>query len=399
MKNPAVSYVMSGAKIKEEQYEKFVVGPASPPWVSPGIVGGTFLLIAVVLLLAGGAGTFPGFFVAIIGITLIASITIASQATFDFAGRKLIFTSDYLIRSPRHVKLEVPFSQIGELSLRPSRSGKPRFLDVKAMDGTLIALEFGVRRQEAEKILLKFNSLAGAEPTEDSRSAEMIIKANNAQTREQMERGLQSWMTMQIFLGILQMVAAKGFSPWGALLILVGLASAYFKEAGMYPVFAVTMAWAGISNLLSSTSISWKAFAFIQFLFTISIFRLFLRYRKLEQAEKEEAGSQAKPGRAERAFPWLSAILGLAAIVGYAAFWIVSFANAAFHFYAKDDLIWNIVNLLADASIYSALLGLATGLAGWLSGFSQKWASILGTIASAIILVAHLILVIVLNLT
>ena len=59
----------------------------------------------------------------------------------------------------------------------------------------------------------------------------------------------RSWGRWLIVMGVIQLVASQFLDPgWGVLLMLVGVASFYFRSLAMLAVYGVIMAWAAISN-------------------------------------------------------------------------------------------------------------------------------------------------------
>ncbi|MBM3134576.1 MAG: hypothetical protein FJZ89_04670 [Chloroflexi bacterium] len=216
-----------------------------------------------------------------------------------------------------------------------------------------------------------------------------------AATYAQMLREIRSWGLWLLALGAIHLVAS-GFlsSPWGILLLVVGLASFYFREAAMFVIYGVTLSWAAISNLLSG-EVTWLFFALIQLFFAFQTFRQFLRFRRT-QAEaailgEEALGSSLMPERAARVFPWTGCILGALALVGVVAFivWVVilfGFMEAA----ALPDFADWLIGLVVNVGV----LGLAVSLASLLSGHRYKPLAILGIVASSLVLLAWLALLV-----
>lgn len=141
---------------------------------------------------------------------------------------------------------------------------------------------------------------------------------------------VRSWGYTLLLLGALHVIAAGTLSaPWGILLLLVGVASFYFKDAAMFLVYAATIAWAAIYNL-SSGSPLWIGFALLQCYWAFGQFRDFLRFRRVQEAYvayliAHPTEGSVPPLRAARVFPWAAFVLGVLAVIGFAAgfVWLV----------------------------------------------------------------------------
>ena len=136
-----------------------------------------------------------------------------------------------------------------------------------------------------------------------------------------MLRETRSWGLSLLGLGAVHLVASGFLSaPWGILLLAVGLASFYFREAPMFIVYGVTLAWAAISNLLGG-EIGWIIFALFQFFLAFQVFRKFFHFRQAQTEYatlrvQEAPHSPLIPARAVRAFPWAGCVLGTLSLVG-----------------------------------------------------------------------------------
>lgn len=382
MQNRPKSYLISEAMFKSESEQEWRIAPASRPWLTTLVSGGFFVILGVLLMMRGGSSFLLGLMPLSLAVFFITTNPVGIELTFDFANGQVKLMADYWLRSPNHIDLQAPFSQIGKLGFRPNLFGRPGIVDINLADGTHIILNFNTRRTEAKKLVDRFATLAGTEAAPTLNSTETVKAADVSVAQSEMQRGLQSWRLWLIVMGVAEMIAANGFSTWGTLLIAIGLASFYFRESPMFLIYALTIAWAGLSNLLYSSSITWKIFAFIQFFLAFTIFRQFLRFQRAERDAALE--TQSSTGRAAASFPWLALGLGLASLVCYGTMFFLILANGMIHFYTThQDLGWTIINVLGTVSLYAALLGLAAGLAGWIAAYPRRWASILGTLAAA----------------
>jgi len=147
-----------------------------------------------------------------------------------------------------------------------------------------------------------------------------------AALQEAMSRDIRSWGKWLIGLGVLHLIAAgKLDASWGVMLVLLGAMSFLFTSPSMYVLYAVTMAWAGISNLLGD-GWGWSIFALFQFYLTFKIARQYYFFRKAGLVEAEREAMQESEGKrpiAPRLFPWLglvgSALLLLLLIILFVA--------------------------------------------------------------------------------
>jgi hypothetical protein len=196
-------------------------------------------------------------------------------------------------------------------------------------------------------------------------------------------------MVLLIIMGVGQMLAAKGFSAWGFLLIVIGLASYYFSEASMFMVYAATIIWAGINNIFNGPGV-WTIFAFVQFYLGFTIFQQFRRYRKVEQ---EQRRVQRELSRSERFFPWIAAIFGVLSILFYGGMWLGILTVVALKSASSGSWILDFLFVLGTIGLYLGIIGMATGLAAWVGAFPRKWLAITGTCAAGLTLLASLLYV------
>lgn len=206
---------------------------------------------------------------------------------------------------------------------------------------------------------------------------------------EALLRYVRSWALGLIVVGAIHLVA-NGFlsGSWGILLIIVGLASFYFRDAAMLVVYAVTLSWAGVANLTSG-QVAWVGFALIQFLLAFQVVRRYRGFRKTEAAYQTAAApSGGVPVRAARVFPWAGCVLGSLAPIGF-----VAALGVAIYITARYDVqpLPNWVGLMENGALSLGILGFALGLASLLSGYRPKWAAILGIVAAALVLIIEIL--------
>ncbi|NIV38487.1 MAG: hypothetical protein GWN58_56450 [Anaerolineae bacterium] len=208
---------------------------------------------------------------------------------------------------------------------------------------------------------------------------------------EAVRKELRSWGITLLIFGVLHIVAS-GFlsSSFGVMLIVVGLASFYFRSASMLVVYAVTLAWAGISNLTSGEWL-WIGFAALQGFFCFRILRRFLHYREAEAALEAPSDLEASgltPQRTAKVFPWAGFFLGgfsLLALV--AAFGLV----IVLVIISTTETMPTFLSILEDLAVSAGVLGFALGLASLLCRYRWKIVAIMGMIAGLLTLIIEVV--------
>ncbi|MDI6772928.1 MAG: hypothetical protein QME77_10135 [bacterium] len=215
-------------------------------------------------------------------------------------------------------------------------------------------------------------------------TAEEVARAQIVQGYTRMRQSIRSWGIALLVLGAIHFIG-RGFlsTSWGALLILVALASFYFREAAMFVVYATSLAWAAIGNLLGGTT-GWSLFALVQLFLSFQTFKEFRAFRAIqaafEQLSPEETQGEQATRRAARFFPWGSLLLGLMASGGSVIF--------------LGTLVYAMMQGAAEVPqgaggrlafiLDLGVLGVAVGLGSLLSGFRGKTISGIGIATSLV---------------
>jgi hypothetical protein len=224
---------------------------------------------------------------------------------------------------------------------------------------------------------------------------EGIIQADT-DTRDAYAKMLKenrSWGFWLLGIGILHIVTSGFLSaPWGIMLILVGLASFYFRTASMFIVYAVTLSWAAISNIMSLET-GWIFFAAFQVFLAIRVFQQYRQFRGVEDEYFRLIPDDVmkKPSkRAARFFPWLGSILGCSSIIGLILVFlaVIVFVVAAENATEVPGTFGFIEGLIVNFGI----LGFALSLGSLLSAYRPKAAAIVGLVASIITLLFEVVL-------
>lgn len=235
------------------------------------------------------------------------------------------------------------------------------------------------------------------EPAEQSVSGQGTRRSRNpvnqqlknmtaSQVHGHMLRDIRSWGWALVVLGAIHLFTS-GFlnSAWGILLVVVGLASFYFKDAAIFVVYSVTLAWAAISNLISFSS-GWMAFAVIQVILAVQTFRRFQIYRDAqsnlaidENNPVEFSSTPTEPSQSQILFPVISLILGIAGLGGIVGLNAIALIAGVIGLDVPQAVFFSI-----DLSLDLGILGLAIGLAAILSDFPKRGQAIVGSIAGGL---------------
>jgi hypothetical protein len=214
--------------------------------------------------------------------------------------------------------------------------------------------------------------------------------------RAEMLKGVRSWGTSSIVLGVLHLVGGGFLSaPWGIILILIGLTSFVWRTASMYVIYAMMLAWAGISNLMSGNAL-WIGFAAFQGLLVFRIVQQYVRFRRagLVGAPTGTLDLEEDTGRiqATRVFPWLGCVLGMASlavfvlIVGSVFVWVILSGSA-------EQLPWEKgFDFILGLAVNVGVLGAAVGTTSLLSRYRWPGLSIAGLVAGGLLVIINLAL-------
>lgn len=190
---------------------------------------------------------------------------------------------------------------------------------------------------------------------------------------------IRSWGVWSLILGALH-IFTSGFlsAPWGILLIIVGLASFYFRSASMFVIYAVTLGWAALSNLLSLEP-GWIGFSLYQFFLT---FRVFQDYRLFRDLDANNGASDQSPDRAARFFPWIGSLLGCSSIIGFVLVMVIVVIVAVGS--EGTSTVPDYFAFLEGLAVNFGILGAAIGLASLLSKYRLKPLAIIGLVAGTL---------------
>jgi hypothetical protein len=212
-----------------------------------------------------------------------------------------------------------------------------------------------------------------------------------------MLREIRSWGWWSLGLGALHLITAGFLSaPWGILLLIVGAASFLFREAAMFVVYGVTLAWAAISNILGGGQATWIIAGLFQIYMAFRVFRQFFRFRRVQEENDGsliDAGSlesQSIPKRAAVIFPWVGGILGILSLAGFITLFASTFVLVVLNVQISNPFVF-LLSLSGDLGV----LGLAVALSSLLSRYRYKPLAAIGLAASTLTVVIQIILLLI----
>ena len=214
---------------------------------------------------------------------------------------------------------------------------------------------------------------------------------------EAMQRDIRSWGKWLIGLGIFHLIAAgKLDASWGAMLILLGAVSFLFTSPSMYVVYAITMAWAGVTNLIDS-GLGWSVFALFQFYLTFRIGQKYYFFRKAGLVEEEllaaTSGEEKKP-LAPRLFPWLGLISSAFLLVGLLALILTALVLYGYFEVSDDSLASMIWDFTFGAVVSLAVVFWGVNLSSILSRYRPRFLPWLGLFFSSVTLGLFLLILV-----
>jgi len=391
---------LTGAKIDAEDFSQLTVRSGRRGLWMLLVLACLPLLLSLTLLIIGILGQITGlivFSILIFSFSVLMLITgnVSVEAHAEVTPRTVTLRRKYLGGSRPWAKPLVVIAGASRAELqRVPLTGAQRVM-LYAQTGDIIVADFGQRADDATRFLgflqqkLGFNA---GELVQPKTQVEVDTATHIAMLGE-----IRSWGWWQLGLGALHLFTA-GFlnAPWGVVLVLVGLASFYFREASMFVIYATTMVWAGLSNLLSGQS-QWVVGGLFQFYLAFQILRSFQRFRQTELNRASPTiidVDQAASGHAGRVFPWLALVFGLVAISWPFGFFVAVVLTGMVGPQPTLGLVLGQTELFA---INLAVLGIGLGSASLLSKYRYWLASAVGLILSALTLLIELALILLLR--
>lgn len=224
----------------------------------------------------------------------------------------------------------------------------------------------------------------------------------------EMYKNFRSWAVVSLIMGGASLVARETFDPvWGIVLIVIAVLSWKTRIPGMFAVYAVVMAWAAFSNLVSGLSGGerwWLGLALMQVFWTVAIVKQYRKYRYIRLTELYQAGTwpaNLDPPRNENV---VSGHFAAASVILAACPWlflpvfclaIFLFALAAQSSQSPEIAMQSLdqpgfVSLsqfLCSGTLAMTVLALALGTGALVSKTTKRNLAIGGVIASAVFLI------------
>jgi len=225
----------------------------------------------------------------------------------------------------------------------------------------------------------------GLDPSSTQTEIELAAK------QEVMLKEIRSWGLWSLGLGIVHLISS-GFlsSSWGVLLLIVGLSSFYFRTASIFVVYAVTLSWAALSNLLSFNT-EWIIFSAIQGYLAFRTFQDYQRFKKTEDEIKFHFNEIAKnQQKAAKSFPWIGSVLGCSSIIGIVFLFLLSIFLAAINGLGSETPAY--YTIAVGIAETFAVLGFAVSLSSFLSKHTPKALSIVGMFSGGVFMILWIIL-------
>ena len=234
-------------------------------------------------------------------------------------------------------------------------------------------------KQSTPESIHAINNKESQTPTSD-------LKANH----DEMLKQIRSWGLWSLGLGALHIIASGLLdSSWGILLIVVGLASFYYRTAPMFIIYSVTLAWAALSNL-SSLNPEWMLAALFQFFLAFRTFKDFQRFGNTENELAQLSNDiLISNKRATKSFPFIGILLSCSSIIGVVAYCVLTFVLVEeFGADSQPPAYYSFLIRLVEVI---GVLGFSVSLASLLAKPAKKFLPLIGVIAGGVIMIFYLL--------
>lgn len=217
----------------------------------------------------------------------------------------------------------------------------------------------------------------------------------------QMYKNIRAWTTTSLILGALSVFSGGTLDPvWGVMMVIVGIFSWRIQIPAMFVLYGVLMACAALMNGLAAitgAASGWLVIgAILQTFWSVSLFSLFRKYRRLPLQALFEAGTWpagVRPPQDAAAitkhFARAGTILGIAALILAPVLFVGSVVHIVVTGQLQTPLI---LAWLLSGTFDLAVLALGLSCAALLSGTVKRGWAIGGIAASAPVLVGWILL-------
>jgi len=206
---------------------------------------------------------------------------------------------------------------------------------------------------------------------------------------QQMLKDIRIWGWSASVLGVLHFVISGVLNPaWGISLFAVGGISFLIREASMYVIYAVIMAWVGLSNVMVGSFGGWTIFGVLQAYWSYQLYRKYQVYAIVEKKYLELEVEQEEPSnRAKDTFPGCGCAMGVIGLVGALGVFILTVAAVAAR--EPDAPVpenLQVIDFIMGGLMASGILGFALSVAALVSGHPRKWLAWIGALAGGLLM-------------
>lgn len=213
---------------------------------------------------------------------------------------------------------------------------------------------------------------------------------------ENMLKDIRSWGWTSIVLGVIHFVFSGVLDPaWGIALLVVGGISFLIREASMFVIYAVVMAWVGVSNIAAAGFGGGTIFfGALQVFVSYKLYRKYQEYAIVERKYLELEADQEEPAnRAKDTFPGCGFALGLVGLVGAVGIFVLLIAAVATR--GPDAPVpenLQVIDFIMGALLASGILGFALSVAALVSKYPRKWLAWIGALAGGLLMAFEIFL-------
>jgi len=206
---------------------------------------------------------------------------------------------------------------------------------------------------------------------------------------ENMVKEIRSWGRASIVLGVIHFVVSGVLDPaWGIAMFAVGGISFLIREASMFVIYAVVMAWVGLSNVMADGFGGWMIFGAFQAYWSYQLYRKYQEYALVEQKYLAlETGRGEPANRAKDTFPGCGFALGLVGLVGVVGVFFLFIAVVAAR--GPDAPVpenFQVIDFILGVLLASGILGFALSVAALVAGYPRKWLAWIGAVAGGLLM-------------
>lgn len=177
----------------------------------------------------------------------------------------------------------------------------------------------------------------------------------------------------------------------GVLILVLAILSCFYKRSSFYLIMAMYVIWYGVKAVLNF-NLNRAFFIIGSAVVSVLLIFLFIRFQYLEQKEIQMPFVSKKvisnSEHIHKIESQLAFYLGIFSFISFFGAFVVS-RNIISLGVVVEASVYNFLNYILD---YTTFISLSLGLAGWIGDYSKKILSIIGCIASLLVIVASIYL-------